>query len=124
VRPTPDRFRSRDLRRAPGAARPRRPSRRAPAGIRVEGDLQGATDVVAFRDENLAIFAECTAKIPPPEKIRDLTARADAFQRRVKEAHGQPVVLARAMFMTIPKKDVTDALVERAHEDKVLLVAQ
>jgi hypothetical protein len=86
-------------------------------------DMQGATDVVAFSEEHMAVFAECTSKLPTLEKISDLSARADAFQRRVKDARGSAAMLARAMFIGISRKDITDEFVERAHEQRVLLVA-
>ncbi len=86
-------------------------------------DMQGATDVVAFRDESIAIFAECTAKIPPLEKIGDLRNRADAFQQRVNE-RGRSIVLARAMFVAVSKKEISDEPVDRDHEQRVVLVAK
>ncbi len=87
-------------------------------------DMQGATDVVAFREGSIAVFAECTSKLPPFEKILDLRNRAAAFQRRVKEARGSSIVLARAMFVGISRRDISDEFVARAHEERVLLVAK
>lgn len=87
-------------------------------------DVQGATDVVAFRDESVVVFAECTAKIPPFQKVVDLRNRADAFQRRVRDSHGRSVLLLRAMFVDVPRQDISDDLVQRAHEDKVVFVTQ
>lgn len=86
-------------------------------------DMQGAVDVVAFRDDSIAIFAEATSKIPPVEKIIDLRNRADAFQRRVKEARGVSVVLCRCMFVGVSREALSDEMISRAHDETVVLVA-
>jgi hypothetical protein len=86
-------------------------------------DVQGATDVVAFSD-NIAIFAECTAKLPSTEKMKDLQARADAFQNRMSELQGRKLLMARAMFMPLPKSEISADFIQHAHEFRVTLVAQ
>jgi hypothetical protein len=87
-------------------------------------DVQGATDVVAFGDESIAIFAECTSKLPTTEKMKDLQARADAFQNKMEELQGRKLLLARAVFLPIPRGEIGDDLVNAAHDVRVTLVAK
>lgn len=87
-------------------------------------DVQGATDVVAFSDESIAIFAECTSKLPSTDKMKDLQTRANAFKRKMEELQGRKLLLARAVFLPIPRSEVSEDLRDSAHELQVTLVAQ
>jgi hypothetical protein len=93
--------------------------------IRYGNEVQNSVDVVAFRDDECAVFVDCTVEKPDGDKTAKVGGRAKTYAHEMRLRDGRSMLVYAAVFTLASRATVSDEQRKGAYEhDEVVIVCK